>query len=97
MINLPLQSDIDKRTEMAIDWLIEMHSMGVLVCVHAEDGDIHVDQLKEVGKELGYDFVQGEAYYGEVGQVYYGFTKMYRDDKPWLPSMNPNEKLPVWR
>lgn len=89
MIKLSLQSNIDERTEMAIDMLYELHGMGVLLHVYVkQEGTVHVDQLMAAAKELDYGFVDGDTFFA--------FTKLYKDDKPWAPHLKINEKLTVW-
>lgn len=86
MIKLSLQSDIDERTEMALDMLYELHGMGVLLHVYVkQEGMVHVDQLKAAAKELDYGFVDGDTHYA--------FTKLYKDDNPYVPPLKINEKI----
>ena len=96
MIKLSLQSDIDERTEMALDMLHEMHSMGVLLHIYVkQEGTVHVDQLMAAAAELDYGFVEGDTFFA--------FTKIYRlaepwasHPEPWAPHLKINEKLTVW-
>ena len=64
MIKLSLQSDIDERTEMALDMLHQMHDDGIIVHIYAkQDGVIHIDQLKAEAESLGYEFSDGDIFY----------------------------------
>lgn len=65
MIKLSLQSDIDERTDRAIESLHQMHDMGVTLHLYAiQYGMVHIDQLKAEAESLGYDFVDEEYFFG---------------------------------
>ncbi len=87
MIKLSLQSNIDERTEMAIEMFHELHSSDIKFHLyHVPKGTVHIDQLIDEAVKLGYSYVDNENYVK--------FT--YKDEKPWAPHLEIDENLTFW-